>query len=272
MKILYTIIFIFSYQSFSKVHKYRGGDKYSKTKVKRSLFLKSSPIVKDIIQRTGKVVVGRKHIGTAFLYKEREDDYVFLTNYHVMKSRNQCRDSKILIKTPEFGSKILICSGIIKVGKISKNTDYMYFSVSKNRDNLFLSKLKPLKLIDQDPLPGDKLIVAGFGAGKVSSSVYDLKITMDNDCVYFVGNRTIVMNGKDVEDVMFHGCDTASGDSGSAIINRDTGELVGLLFGSASQKKQKPLSSEEIEMNLGTPYRKFMTNGSFAIDIREILI
>ncbi|OIQ17521.1 MAG: hypothetical protein BM556_12015 [Bacteriovorax sp. MedPE-SWde] len=127
-----------------------------------------------------------------------------------------------------------------------------------------------MAITNSKPIPGDKLILVGFGNGRASTTKYDVYVSNDDDCVYLSGNKNVKI-GKDItKNTFFIGCDTVQGDSGSAVINRVTGELIGLYFGMANPDMKNPLTSEEIYQNLGTDFLEFETNSSWAIDIRTI--
>ena len=253
------------------MNRYIGGDEWSKLNITKNLFNNSDAIIQDLILRTAKLSNrSKKTVGTAFLIDETESYYIFLTNYHVMGRSRQCKNSKLLMIDQFMNKHVLKCSKSLKVGSIKSGSDYHYFSVQKNSKSSFLSHLQPMKIITSDPTPGDKLAMVGFGEGSFSTSTYDGKLISDNDCVYLHGNSRISLNGEIVKDVFFHACDNVQGDSGSAVINRDTGELVGLYFGSVYYSPKNPLTSQEIHQNLGSVYSDFLRNSAFAIDIRKI--
>ncbi len=257
----------------ARANRYIGGDEWTKPRITKSIFENQNSIVTDLILRTAKIVHNRTHkVGTAFLFKETSESYIFLTNYHVLKGSRECRNARILLVDENFKRHTLKCHKIIKEGKISDGTDYTYFSIKKESKSDFLMKLGSLPLAKEKPIAGDRLVTVGFGNSKATTRKYDASLGYDDDCLYLLGNKNILLKGELVKDVFFTGCDVISGDSGSAIVNRDTGELVGLLFGAAEQKRSNPLSTSEINEFLGTSYLDFMTNSSLAIDIRSIAL
>jgi hypothetical protein len=272
MKQLLTIFIITaSFNSFSKAVKYKGGDSWTKYKVNKEKYLTESFSIQDTVLRTAKVLNHRKSsVGTSFLIKETDNYFVFLTNYHVLSNQKECNKTELLIKDSGFKSHTLDCSQILQKGSIASGSDYTYFSVKKTNSNSFLSQLSELKVINANPPLGTELAIVGFAGGKFSKRVYDISISQDDDCVFLLGNRNISLSGKLVRDTIFTGCDIAQGDSGSAILNRFSGELVGLFFGSAVQSRKNSLSSREIHKNIGTAYSKFVTHSSYGIDIRTI--
>lgn len=257
--------------SLTFAKRYIGGDEWNRPRVTKKLFLKQDQKVQDLILRTVKVVNTKKRkIGTAFFYKENADHYIFLTNYHVIAGVRECKESKLLLLNQEFKKKQASCDGIIQEGPIKSGSDYTYFKVEKSQSLSYLSNLTAIDTNFPNPTPGDKLVSVGFGGGKADLRRYDARISMDSDCVYLNGNLDITFNNDQVEDVLFTACDAQSGDSGSAVMNRDTGEIIGLFFAVADQKRNNRLTSNEIFENLGSDYLGFYTNSSMSIDLRKI--
>ncbi|WP_412473455.1 S1 family peptidase [Halobacteriovorax sp. YZS-1-1] len=251
--------------------RYIGGDQWNRPRINKSFFIKQDKFIKELILRTVKVVNTKKRkVGTAFFYKENADHYIFLTNYHVISGNRECRDSKLLLINSEFNKRYASCDGVIQEGTIKSGSDYIYFKVNKEERLNFLSQISEVRTDFSDPVIGDRLVSVGFGAGKANLRRYDAKISMDRDCLYLNGNIDITFNKDKVRDVFFTACDAQSGDSGSAVMNLETGDIIGLFFAVADQKRSNPLTSKEIQDNLGTDYMEFYTNASMSIDLRKI--
>ncbi|MFG1482502.1 serine protease [Halobacteriovorax sp. HFRX-2_2] len=251
--------------------RYIGGDEWNRQKITKETFHVQEATTKELILRTVKVVNERqKKVGTAFLYKQDETTYTFLTNFHVISTHRECRDSKILIINEEFKKFRAKCEKILDSGSIKSGSDYTYFKVKKTKRISFLENLSDISLNFPTPKAGDQLVSVGFGAGKADLRRYDASIIQDKDCVYLAGNIDLIFNKDKVRDVFFTACDAQSGDSGSAIMNSDTGDIIGLFFGVADQDKNNPLSTSEIWDNIGTDYLDFYTNSSMSIDLKTI--
>ncbi|MFG1498622.1 trypsin-like peptidase domain-containing protein [Halobacteriovorax sp. XZX-3] len=251
--------------------RYVGGDEWSRPRVTKKLFQTLDTNTKSLVLRTAKVVnkIKRK-IGTAFLYQEELEHYIFLTNYHVISGEKECSESSLLLINEGHNKIVAKCDGVISIGTIKSGSDYLYFRIKKSEKLNFLSKLPSLNTKFSNPVAGDPLVTVGFGGGKADLRRYDAKIAQDTDCIYLTGNMDIRFNKDKVRDVFFTACDAQSGDSGSAIMNRDTGEIIGLFFGVADQNRKNPLSTQEIWNNLGSDYLEFYTNSSMSIDLRAI--
>ncbi|MFG1494554.1 serine protease [Halobacteriovorax sp. ZH4_bin.1] len=251
--------------------RYIGGDEWNRQKLTQEVFLSQKATIQELILRTVKVVNERqKKVGTAFLYKQDETSYTFLTNYHVISGQRECHDSKILIINEEFKKFRGKCERTLDSGSIKSGSDYTYFTVKKTNRISFLESISDIKLNYPTPKAGDRLVSVGFGAGKANLRRYDASIIQDKDCVYLTGNIDLIFNKDKVRDVFFTACDAQSGDSGSAIMNSDTGDIIGLFFGVADQTKNNPLSSSEVWDNLGTDFMEFYTNSSMSIDLKTI--
>ena len=266
MKLLLALFF--SLSTFAST--FQGGDLFSRYKIKdKKHFDKQIPAVKEMILRTGKYLnKNSKAIGTVFYLKQTDREYIFVTNGHVFNDVNKCPVNRILMVDSRFEKRLIKCSKIKSIKRNKNSGDHIVFSVEKSERNSFLSQMNDLEVISSDPLPGTKLLFVGFGGSRARSRAFDIGVSKDSDCVYLskVENKKIL----DTDNVFSTGCDSVSGDSGSAIINQNTGELVGVLFSHSKQGRNlKPRSSSIIKTY--TDYAiKIDSNSTFGIDIRSI--
>ncbi len=252
---------------------YIGGDDWGKIKLTKDTFKDLNSIEKEAFFRSAKVILESEgRVGTAFYIGQGVDGFLFLTNYHVLKGKEECQNVKILSvkKDDESFKKVTLkCHTIIDEGTFDQGSDYTIFSVLENSKSGYLRQFKNIA-IQKDNRVGDKLFFIGFGGGSSEARRYDGHISNDKDCLYLLGKKTISLDNFLVKDTIFTACDTRAGDSGSAIINARTGNYVGLLFGSATYNKDNPLGSDEIRENLGHDYLEFVTNSSWAIDASTV--
>ena len=269
-KICLIILIGFSFNNFAKRVKYQGGDAFTRDRVSVDEIKRMSHFTQSTIFRTAKILNHEtRSVGTGFYLYQTAEEYVFLTNYHVLGSSRECRDTKLLMLTSSYQKARLRCHKIVRVGDYDVGSDYTVFTVSKSNSSSFLDELKEIRTFSNDARVGDELSIVGFGGAKLRSSRFDIGVSNDSDCVLLWRDAQIVFNRKyDMNSIFFTGCDIRSGDSGSAVFNRRTGSLVGLLF--AASYADGKLSSREIKKNLGSPYQKFFSHSSLAIDIESI--
>ena len=119
--VLLALITLLSIDSMARANRYIGGDKWNKPRINKSIFENQNTIVTDLILRTGKIVNKKTgKVGTTFLFQETPENYIFLTNYHVMAGSRECRNARILLLDASFKRHVLKCQKIIKEGKIIK--------------------------------------------------------------------------------------------------------------------------------------------------------
>ncbi len=115
---------------------------------------------------------------------------------------------------------------------------------------------------------GMPLLTVGFGIAK-NPGQRNMMVNQDNDCkVYSATGDYRLMGDPDTMNPgpykawsFAHGCDISHGDSGSAFFNRNTGEMVGIVWTAATPKDPRVLtrvyldhldtSSEDIWTKLG---------------------
>ncbi len=269
--ILLSLSFFFLQSCDKDTPFYMGGDEWSKEPITKEMLLDFNLVEKDIFKRIGKVYNRDKNKAGSTVYLGQgkdESSYVFLTNYHVLSSKEECRQSIIALVDMNLKTKGYRCSKILEVGNYDDDTDYTIFSIEASESNRFLADYSEVE-VDEAPQVGDELIIIGFGGTAISKS-YDASISKDSDCLYLESNRNIMLDDNIMKNVFFTGCDSMAGDSGTGVFNRNSGKFVGLFFGSAVFDKKNRLTSKEIHKNLGSDYQKFIYISSWAIDARTI--
>ena len=269
MKKICLAIIVLLQISHARSVRFQGGDVYSREKLKIDELKELSEFTQSTIFRTGKVVnEAVRSVGTSSFLYATEDEYVFLTNYHVMKSQRECDKSKVVMLNQSYERKTLSCHRVIAVGDYKSGSDHLVFTIKKTESSTFISNLVEIRNFVNDTRIGDELSIVGFGGGRISKRKFDIGLSDDSDCVVLWGTSQIGFNKKEMNSVFFTGCDIRSGDSGSAVFNKRTGSLVGLLFAAANIKD--PLTSDEIKRNLGSPYPRFYSHASYVIDIESL--
>lgn len=268
-KLCLSLLFVLSQVSNAGTVKFQGGDQYSRQKQDIDEIKALPEFTRNTIFRTGKVLnEDKRSVGTASFLYATEEEYIFLTNYHVLGSQRECDKAELLMLNQEYKKRVLKCDRVIKVGSYKTGSDHVVFTIKKSEKSSFISKLDEIKEFVNDTRVGDELSIVGFGGGRFSNRRFDIGLSDDSDCVVLWGTSEIEFNDKNMHSVFFTACDIRSGDSGSAVFNKRTGSLVGLLF--ASSRPKDPLTSKEIRENLGSRYERFFSHASYVIDIESI--
>lgn len=96
---------------------------------------------------------------------------------------------------------------------------------------------------------GTKLLTVGFGIAK-NPGQRNMMVNQDDDCkVYsatgdyrFLADPDTINPGPYKAWSFSHGCDISHGDSGSAFFDRDTGEMIGIVWTAATPKDPRVLT------------------------------
>ncbi len=123
-----------------------------------------------------------------------------------------------------------------------------------------------------------KLFTVGFGRARNHYS--NMVGTWDSDCKVFSGDNEFKMKsgldekGNTVATWAFAvGCDASDGDSGSPIVTRDTGDIIGILWGVAPRTKAQ--SSQSLDNMIKENSPAIWKNLNYAVPaakIKEFLI
>ncbi len=214
--------------------------------------------------------------GTGFYIGKHNDNHIFVTNAHVM-GRKDCHKSKVTFLTDSLTERRVDCEKILFSKFKNDKLDITVFTIKARN----LSSMAGVGLDvnwNFKPVPAMKLAQAGFGikrlrrgrTGKNQITEYKMNLNFDSDCVV-VSEKDKLYNLSNMKTsfTFFTGCDVVGGDSGSAVIDRESGEVVGLAWGSGDTKGS--LSSEALWGELiGTKDPKLLSYSSFAISMKSV--
>ena len=180
---------------------------------------------------------------TLFYIGKINNKHFGITNYHVCPEKiippnqtsNRCINQSInffYYQNPR-GHRL---DGFIKsVPLTSKELDLSVVEISFNNLDQFTRAPKALSFSSRRPYLNQELISIGFGVHNNEYGV--LKIEDDStDCQVFSRETRLVNDPDTLNPVGYtvnsflHGCDVSHGDSGSPILDRETFEVVGLLW------------------------------------------
>lgn len=177
-------------------------------------------------------------IGTAFYLGKFNGKHIMATNYHVMSG---CSSSgKLKLLNLDF-------SCIESLGAWS-DLDLNLFVAKFKKDRDLETKLSGVGLkidFDHHPQLGEFLVTAGFGSGVSNGGRFTFE--EGPECRTFSKSLDVkLLNDPDIINPLpgarwsfALGCEASHGDSGSAIVSRDTGRAVGILWTGARLPRAK---------------------------------
>lgn len=280
MKQLLFIITLLSSTYVSASSYLQVGDDYSKESYSDVYKSTDNDNIKKLIENTVLIntttAKGRTGRGSGFYLGVHRGQDLFLTNNHVL-TKKECESSSngATISFLKKGLKVgkVKCSKVLASYGEKQESDMTLFTVQ--RDSLRGMLGTGLEIdFHFSPVAGTLLVQNGFGIkGRVRSrsaermlTRYSANVAMDSDClIVSPDNKLDYSSQHHVKNSFATGCDTARGDSGSAVIDRQTGRVVGLIWaqGSSNVKSSKKLRDELI----GTNHERVWDSMSYAISL-----
>lgn len=277
MKILVYILgfvlscqFAYAQSQVDAIDIYRIGDEWGKH-IPTEYEMNNS-IIKRAVKATGRV-----NGATGFFLGKFNEHFLVATNHHVCPSAHDCVGTSMVF--PHLSSTFFkvnyflghwpeIELAIIGI-KISNKDDFNNLSaVAQNFD------------FDLHPYMGQELLTTGYG--RTANPTRKQSISMDKDCKVFspTGEYTFMADPDQEKPNSYkswsfaHGCDISHGDSGSALIDRETGKIVGITWTGKVPKissVQDSINLENIFKNQSYEVWNELSYGVPAKKIKEVL-
>jgi hypothetical protein len=223
-------------------------------------------------------------VGTAFFVGRLKGKPLFLTNEHVLNKVN-CSLSQIHFFDRQGFRQSAYCEKIYFSYGESTESDVTLFSLSER-----WSHMLPQDLLELDfhysPHPGDQLAQVGFGqkirlpSGLETRERFYLKLPMQletgEDCVLSSAAgrlfKTLMPKEREGRDYIVDfafatGCSIRSGDSGSAVLNLNTGKIIGLFYSGVTINQ---VSRDVWKQWVGTQHPGVWQRGSFAFSLQRL--
>lgn len=210
---------------------YQIGPTWGKQIVTQESLENQSPAFQRAAKATARVRLGFGG-ATGFVIGERDGQPLLATNHHVIGADSACSSAKISFEM--LGITNLRCDKIITT---NTDLDLTIFTVSGATED----QKKTLKTVarsfeEGESRKGMKLLTIGYGVA-ANSGQKNLMSGQDDDCKVFSPDGEVrfmadpdEFNPGPYKTWMFAtGCDVSHGDSGSAIVDRETGAVVGIL-------------------------------------------
>lgn len=205
--------------------------------------------------------------GTAFYLGRFAGFHVIATNHHVCPNPSECMDAIAqfpllgmrLRITKFFGTWSAIDLALLAVEVQTPEQAQALAQVARNFS--FRAVLQP----------GEPLLTIGFGSA--GNPMHRLVANYDSDCKVFSGRDEFrfmadpdTYNPGEYKAWSFaNGCDVSHGDSGSAMVDRMTGEVVGIIWTGRIPKDPKIQNSNYLDDLLRAQGPEIWTELSYAV-------
>jgi hypothetical protein len=228
------------FDSFLLDDRYRIGDEWGKQVVTKDKLAEG-----DAVYRRAAYATARVGGGTGFYLGLFNNEHLIATNHHVCPSVWDCvglqarftalKKSFTVVKM--LGSWTAVDLAILVIAIPSGDDAELLRAYAGNFD--FKGSI----------VPGQPLLTAGYGVadnpqrGLVVNQDSDCKVFSDTDEFMFMPDPDEFNPGPYKAWSFANGCDVSHGDSGSAMVDRSTGKVIGLIWTGRIPKSAKVQSS-----------------------------
>lgn len=246
---------------------YRLGDEWGKKRVTAESLAAESKAFQRAASATALLPVG----GTGFYIGKFNGVHVLATNHHVCPSARDCEGDKasFRILNKSFTMTKLFIS--------EPNVDIALLALDVPKaDEAALAKVAKNFAFKKSIAKGQELITIGFGIGGNPQNY--MMANKDSDCKVFSKTNEFKhladpdeFNPADYKAWSFaHACDISHGDSGSAMVDRATGDVVGIVWTGKIPKAKIVQSSANLQKMFDTTSPSIWKELSFAVPAAKI--
>lgn len=258
------------------VSDYQIGPDWGKTVVTAANLGSASPQFQRAARATAKLAFSMGG-ATGFALGEKDGVIRLATNHHVIGKAADCRG--VNISFPLLGISGLRCDTIVGTWTDIDLTVFTIKGYTEEQRTLILSVARDFSY--NAPLrKGEKLMTIGFGVAGNSSQRSmmaeqsdDCKVYSQDDDTRFIADPDEINPGPYKTWTFSVGCDVSHGDSGSAMFDRQTGAVVGILSTGKIPKNKIVLSRQWLDDQYasdGEGVWKELTFAVPAVKINEI--
>jgi hypothetical protein len=249
------------------IRDYQIGSEWGKVRVTQAMLNTESPAFVRAVSATGRLPVG----GTGFYLGKFNDSHVIATNHHVCPTKKSCDGHKI--NFPVLKKKFKVTGFYITLPEIDLTLLKIKVKPEEEADLLKVAKNFSFGI---DVTKGMELLTAGFGIGGNPGEV--LMVNQDSDCkVYSENGEYRLMADPDTMNPgtykawsFAHSCDISHGDSGSAMVERSTGDVVGIVWTGKLPKSSYVQSSSALIALLQNPTEEIWEELAYAVPAPKI--
>lgn len=245
---------------------YRLGDEWGKQEVTQAMLAAATPAF-----RRAALATARTGGGTGFYLGQFAGQHVVATNHHVYPRASACLGTTIWF--PLLGASGR-CEAFL--GSWSE-VDLALFTLSVSAaDAARLTPVAGSFAFADDLSAGQRLLTIGFGsAGNPGGRVM---ANQDSDCYVFSesGEYRLMADPDRWNPGSYRawsfalGCDVSHGDSGSAIVDRDSGRVVGIIWTGRIPKSRAAQSSASLRRMFDAKSEARWEELSYAVPARKI--
>ena len=245
--------------------RYQVGSEWGKKVVEDSDFIKVDTLEKIA---KGTIKLGG---GTAFYIGKYAGHHVIATNHHVCPSKWQCQ-----FKTANFPLLNKRFSVDRFIGTWSDIDAALLTITVKESDEAILAQYENKFAFDKTLSRGQKLLTVGFGIANNPNR--EIVVNYDDDCKVFSGENEFRFMA-DPDDLntgsykawsFANGCDISHGDSGSAMVDRESGDVVGIIWTGKIPKSNRVQNSQYLEQLISNPNEEIWKELSYAVPAQKI--
>lgn len=248
---------------------YQIGEEWGKHPYEEDLAA-SSPVYKRATAATARVGGA-----TGFYIGRFAGHHILGTNHHVCPSSRSCSFGGIKLPTLGISTRAVDFVGTWQ----SIDLSLLVIRI-KPEEEALLAEIAANFAFDSPIYPGQEIITSGFG--RANNRRREMVVNQDRDCVVFSQRNDFRLladpdefNTGGYKAWSFaNGCDVSHGDSGSAMVDRVTGELIGVIWTGRIPKDPAVRDSDFLAQLLGSQNQKLWTELSYAVPaakIKEVL-
>jgi Trypsin-like peptidase domain len=244
-------------------NRYQIGEEWGKKPVTEE-DLASNTYFRRMALATAKIRGG----GTGFFIGKYNGHYIMATNHHVCPSSYECdNDGAVEFTLLGYTTRVEEFYGTWP------EIDLSLFSIEVT-DEQMAAKLREVTSpfsFEEDIKHTQELVTIGYGSG--NNPRQRLVANRDSDCIVFSANGEYRLMA-DPDDLnpgpykawsFANGCDVSHGDSGSAMMDRNTGHVVGIIWTGRIPKDPKVRSADYLQNLLRNPNEDVWNQLSYSV-------
>ena len=251
---------------------YQIGAEFGKKQVTAATLATETPGFVRTARATGRTSNG----GTAFYLGKFNGEHIMATNHHVFENDNDCAISRITLPfLAENAQGHFDCTHLIGSWD---SVDFALFviTVSNPEDEARLAAIARNVDFNVELKRGEPLLTIGFGIA--NNPGRNMMANQDSDCKVFSadGDYRLLADPDELNPGPYkawsfiNGCDVSHGDSGSAMVDRLTGQIVGIIWTGKIPKKPEVREPGYTDRILASDSPEIWTELSMAVPAPKI--
>jgi hypothetical protein len=246
---------------------YRLGDEWGKKTVTDEVLRQAS-----VAFRRAALATARTGGATGFYLGKFGNTHVMATNHHVFPNAWNCLNRNVRFPFLNREFKCVAYFGTWPEIDLS----LFAIEVTRAEDERLLAEVAGNFSFQTELTPGQELLTIGFGVAHNPNRL--LVANQDSDCKVFSnrGEYRLMADPDEYNPGSYrawsfaNGCDVSHGDSGSAMVDRQTGRVVGIIWTGRIPKSADAQSSATLGQWLNTGAPQIWTELSYAVPASKI--